>query len=95
MSEQAKCEHGAELNRHLKYPEGIAFACPLETCSCCGTIFPYIDSELWSVEKDGKEKTEINRWEPADCCELCGGRYVHEVRIDEPEIPSDGRSSDS
>jgi hypothetical protein len=66
----AKCMHGAERARRTNGPD-IAFACQESTCACCGTIFYYIDEDMYS------EYVELERvWEPKDQCEECGGRYV-------------------
>lgn len=68
------CEHGAGRERHKSYGD-VVFACPLGTCSCCGTIFPFIDSEFITW-KDGIEIVDATKWEPEDRCGPCGGEYV-------------------
>ena len=43
---------------------------PFSRCSCCGVMFPYIDSfSMGSV--DWKSRT----WFPKDRCPQCGGEY--------------------
>lgn len=71
------CEHGAKRERHKDITEDIAFACPLGTCGCCGTIFPYMDEYSCALgETEAEDKEWRRSWTPVDRCELCGGKYV-------------------
>ena len=65
-----KCKHGVEHAKHTPGPD-FAFASQQSKCACCGTIFSYVDEEMYS------QFSELERvWEPKDQCEKCGGRYV-------------------
>ncbi len=65
-----KCKHGVESVGQTSEAD-IALAGQMSTCACCGTIFPYIDEDMYS------QYEELGRvWEPKDRCEECGGRYV-------------------
>jgi hypothetical protein len=65
-----KCIHGVESAGHTSAPD-FGPACQMSTCACCGTVFPYIDEDMYPQDED------LGRvWEPQDRCEQCGGHYV-------------------
>lgn len=64
------CEHGADRDRHKQYGD-MAFACPIGTCKCCGTRFPYT-----GMSTQSKDDYFSSEWTPIDLCEMCGGKYV-------------------
>jgi len=71
------CVHGAEVESHKKWPEGLAFACPIGTCSCCRSKFTYIDQASYSYDEETGEEEEWSLiWTPEDKCGKCGGKYV-------------------
>jgi hypothetical protein len=70
LFQMTKCRHGVESVRDTSGSD-IALASQMSTCTCCGSMFPYIDEDM------DAQYEELDRvWEPRDRCEKCGGHYV-------------------
>ena len=83
--EVARCVHGAEIESHKKWPDGLGFACPICTCSCCKSLFTYIDQCSFTSDIKGKDKTWSRIWTPNTLCGECGGKYVE--KGESPWVP--------
>jgi hypothetical protein len=73
-----RCEHGAVRESH-RFGPLIAFACPVGTCRCCGTGFPFMEMGCGPVLRDTpegrRECWEGTEYFPHDLCQECGGVY--------------------
>jgi rRNA maturation endonuclease Nob1 len=70
LYQMTKCKHGVESVGQSSGSD-IAFVGQMSTCTCCGTMFPYIDEDM------AAQFEELDRvWEPRDRCAECGGHYV-------------------
>ncbi len=63
------CEHGKQAGSVPNWQGG--WNGPSSRCSCCLSIFGYIDS--FSA---GSDSGHSRSWQPKDKCEQCGGKYV-------------------
>lgn len=66
MSDNTTCPHGLKLNDN-SHLDGMAFACPIGQCQCCGQAFPYIDMGIYSDA--GSYEVTHN----PTLCPRCGG----------------------
>ena len=64
------CPHGARLGGS-NLPNGIPWNGPVGRCSCCFSVFGYIESGSFSADRGSHGRY----WYPKDKCGSCGGSY--------------------
>lgn len=68
MTDKTLCEHGVTPPDPNRQP--VAMAAPFSHCGCCGLLFFYIDSGIYTMTG-----TKTETW-TKDRCRECGGHYV-------------------